>query len=217
MSVPPLFKIPKNILFSIGLPSAENTFYQLSEKKLDKQCLEKNKKILSKADELNANVKQSDKGLQIAFIVRGETTIKSIDRKKPKQSIASKHFDKLYKKMIDHLGKKEIWIRDSCFYIDSGQKLKIRHINEDARGNLFVLKAFSKPSKKELENFDPDWYFIHASTFLADTEKDGIDKKNFTIINFTKKVVLIGGVPFTKAIIEEIFSALNYEFKHHKT
>jgi phosphoenolpyruvate carboxykinase (ATP) len=201
MSVPPLFKMPKNLFFSIGLPKAENTFYQLSEKKLQEQI-----------ESLKENRKASDKNLPVRFIVKNSVTANAPDASEISQPIDEKYFDSLFQKMISHLDKKQIWIRDTYSPPNLKRKLKIRHINEDAKGDLFVLKTFSKLSKKELENFDPDWYFIHTPAFVADPEKDGTNHTNFIIISFSKKVVLIAGVPFTKKLIQVIFSDLNFVF-----
>ncbi len=199
MSVPPLFKIPKNILFSIGLASAENTFYQISEKELKKQI-----------GLLKETKKHENRSLPNRLIVRGPVHANSFDSSETIHFIEEKYFDSLFQKMMGHLDKKQIWIRDSYSLLNFERKLKIRHINENPKDDLLVLKAFSKPSKKELENFAPDWYFIHTPTYFADPEKDGTKQKNFIIINFIKKVVLIGGTPYTGKIIEGIFSDLDF-------
>lgn len=197
MSVPPQFKIPKNIFFSIGLPGAENTFYQLSETELIKQS------ELSKKEE-----KEVGKNPFAHFIVKDDTKANAFELSETNQLIDEKYFDILFQKMMIHLENKPIWIRDTFLMPGENYKLKTRHINEDPKDDLFVLKAFSEPTKEELENFDPAWYFIHTPGFLA-TPKDGINDKKFTIINFTKKVVLISGVHSTEKLIERIFSDLD--------
>ncbi|MEO8819797.1 MAG: phosphoenolpyruvate carboxykinase (ATP) [Ginsengibacter sp.] len=197
MSVPPQFKIPKNIFFSIGLPGAENTFYQLPEKELIKQT------DLSPKDE-----KEVEKNQPANFMVKDDITANAFDLSEKNQFIEEKYFDILFQKMIAHFESKPIWIRDTFLIVGENDKLKTRHISEDPKDDLFVLKAFLKPTKEELENFNPNWYFINAPHFFA-TPNDGIRDKNFTIVNFTKKVVLISGVNYTEKSIERILSDLN--------
>ena len=45
---------------------------------------------------------------------------------------------------------------------------------------------------------------------LADSKSDGTRQENFAILNFTKKIILIGGTGYTGEIKKGIFSALNF-------
>ena len=69
---------------------------------------------------------------------------------------------------------------------------------------------FLRPTEAELENFDPEWLIINAPGFMADPKVDGTRQHNFAILNFTKKIALIGGTGYTGEIKKGIFSALNF-------
>src|SRR5690554_22036 len=69
---------------------------------------------------------------------------------------------------------------------------------------------FLRPTEAELESFEPDWLLIHANQFMADPEVDGTRQANFAILNFTRKIALIGGTGYTGEIKKGIFSALNF-------
>ena len=45
---------------------------------------------------------------------------------------------------------------------------------------------------------------------MADAQIDGTRQHNFAILNFTKKIALIGGTGYTGEIKKGIFSALNF-------
>jgi phosphoenolpyruvate carboxykinase (ATP) len=75
---------------------------------------------------------------------------------------------------------------------------------------------FLRPDEKELQNFNPDWYIIHAPTFFANPKEDGTPNGNFTLINFSKKVILIGGSAYTGEIKKGIFSILNFVLPHDR-
>ncbi len=62
----------------------------------------------------------------------------------------------------------------------------------------------------------PEWVILNAPSFLADPKKDGTRKHNFAILNFTKKIILIGGTGYTGEIKKGIFSALNFILPHQK-
>ncbi|HET7118845.1 MAG TPA: phosphoenolpyruvate carboxykinase (ATP), partial [Hanamia sp.] len=217
MSVPTRFTIPKNMLFSLGLPSAENTFYQLPPDELAHQCVERNEGELSDTGALVIDTgKFTGRSPKDRFFVRDKITANTVDWNNINLPIEEKYFDALYQKMIDYLGNKEIWIRDCYACADPAFRLNIRIINEDPSSNLFAFNMFLRPSKKELENFNPDWYIIHAPTFFADPETDGTRQENFTIINFTKKIILIGGSAYTGEIKKGIFSILNFVLPHYQ-
>ncbi len=211
MSVPTMFKVPMNVLLSTGLPSAENIHYQLPPDALVEQCLERNEGILNDTGALVINTGTfTGRSPKDRFIVKDNITANAVNWSEINQPIEPQYFDSLYKKMIDYLSDKMIWIRDSFACADPEYRLKIRSINEDPCSNLFAYNMFLRPSENELENFEPDWYIIHAPGFVADNGVDGTRQGNFTIINFTKKVILIGGTAYTGEIKKAIFSVLNF-------
>lgn len=207
MSVPPMFKVPMNVLFSTGLPAAENITYQSSRESLLKDCLEKNEAALKEEGisvEKTANA--DDPTSDVVYVVKdslSENTVEWNDFNKP---IESTIFLQLYQKIIDHFGKKQLWIRDAFIINDGAQKMNIRSINENPAGNLVVLDMFSQPSKNELENFNPDWYLVHAPEFFADSATGGISEKEFFMVNYETKTMLIGGKSLTADIKQRILS-----------
>ena len=206
-----MFVVPKNVLFSIGLPSAEKTFYQLSREQLTAQCVQRGEGVLNDTGALVISTGkltgQSPKG---RFIVKDNLTASAVNWNDFNQPIADIFFDRVYKKMIDYLQEKEIWIRDCYACIDAAYRLNVRVINEEPAGNLFAYNMFLRPTDGELKTFNPDWHIIHAPHFLADPATDGTLQENFTLINFTKRVILIGGPANTDEIEKSIFYVLNF-------
>ncbi|NDV41755.1 phosphoenolpyruvate carboxykinase (ATP) [Flagellimonas sediminis] len=119
-------------------------------------------------------------------------------------------FDKLYDKVIHYLNSKELYVRDSYACADSDYKMNIRVINEYPWSNMFAYNMFLRPTEEELENFNPEWTVINAPGFKADAVVDGTRQHNFAILNFTRKIALIGGTGYTGEIKKGIFSALNF-------
>ncbi|MER3319793.1 MAG: phosphoenolpyruvate carboxykinase (ATP) [Allomuricauda sp.] len=122
----------------------------------------------------------------------------------------SEKFDKLYDKVIAYLNEKELFVRDSYACADPDYKLNIRVINEYPWSNMFAYNMFLRPSEEELEDFDPEWTVVNAPGFMADSTVDGTRQHNFAILNFSRKIALIGGTGYTGEIKKGIFSALNF-------
>ncbi|MGS2725430.1 phosphoenolpyruvate carboxykinase (ATP) [Psychroserpens sp. BH13MA-6] len=119
-------------------------------------------------------------------------------------------FQKLYDKVTAYLSEKEVFVRDSYACADDNYKLNIRVINEYPWSNMFAYNMFLRPSKEELTNFNPEWTIVNAPGFMADPEVDGTRQHNFAILDFTRKIALIGGTGYTGEIKKGIFSALNF-------
>ena len=125
-------------------------------------------------------------------------------------------FDKLYKKIIDYLSGKELYVRDAYACADDKYRLNIRVINEYAWSNLFAYNMFLRPNSEEIEDFEPEWTILNAPGFLANSEVDGTRQHNFAILSFKKKTIIIGGTAYTGEIKKGIFSALNFILPYEK-
>ena len=122
----------------------------------------------------------------------------------------SEKFDKLYVKVTDYLSNKEVFVRDSYACADEDYKLNIRVVNEYPWSNMFAYNMFLRPTAEELKDFSPEWTVVNAPGFMANPEVDGTRQHNFAILNFEKKIALIGGTGYTGEIKKGIFSALNF-------
>lgn len=126
------------------------------------------------------------------------------------QPFEPEKFDALLERVIQHYAGKEIFVRDAYACADPEYKIKVRVVNETAYQNLFVHHMFIRPEKSELDTIDPEWIILAAPSFLAVPERDGTRQENFSIINFTKKIYIIGGSGYTGEIKKGIFTVLNF-------
>lgn len=125
-------------------------------------------------------------------------------------------FDKLYNKVTDFLSNKEIYARDAYACADSNYKMNLRVVTELPWSSLFAYNMFLRPTNEELKNPSPEWTIVCAPSFMANPEVDGTRQHNFAILNFTRKIALIGGTAYTGEIKKGIFSALNFILPHQK-
>lgn len=127
----------------------------------------------------------------------------------------SQKFDKLYQKVISYLNtKEEIFVRNSMACADENFQIPILVITETAFQNLFAHHLFLRPEEtKAIPSLAP-WTVIAAPGFKADPKVDGTRQFNFSIINFSRKIILIGGTAYTGEIKKGIFSVLNFILPH---
>ena len=119
-------------------------------------------------------------------------------------------FDALYKKVTAHLSNKEVFVRDAYVCANANYKLNVRVVTETPWANLFCYNMFLRPTEQELESFTPEWTVVCAPSFEANPAVDGTRQSNFAILDFTKKIALIGGTGYTGEMKKGIFSALNF-------
>ncbi|MEO6166665.1 MAG: phosphoenolpyruvate carboxykinase (ATP) [Chitinophagales bacterium] len=123
-------------------------------------------------------------------------------------------FQPLYDKLVNYLGGKELYVKDASACADPKYRLNVRLITELPWAALFAGNMFLRPDKEELKTIEPDWVIIHAPSFKANPEQDGTRQENFAILNFTKKLIIIGGTAYTGEIKKGIFTVLNYVLPH---
>lgn len=144
------------------------------------------------------------------FIVKDEITSTTVDWGDINIPFSSFDFERLYLKMIKFLSGKELFVRDCFAGAQETYRVPIRVINEFSWSNLFVYNMFIRPETHELDDFLPQWTIINAPNFKADPNEDGTRSSNFSIIDFTRKMILIGGSGYTGEIKKAMFSVLNF-------
>ena len=122
----------------------------------------------------------------------------------------SQKFDALMLKMENYLAGNEVFARDAFVCADNRYKLGLRIITEYPSSNLFAYNMFIRPASEALESMIPEWLVICAPGFTANPLTDGTRQGNFSIINFNKKVILIGGTGFMGEIKKGMFTVLNF-------
>ncbi|WP_046756327.1 phosphoenolpyruvate carboxykinase (ATP) [Kordia jejudonensis] len=193
-----------------GIKNAK-AHYQLSSDELHEETIKKGQGVETSLGAIAVNTGEfTGRSPQDRFIVKDSITEDKIwwgDINIPFEPAA---FDTLYDKVVDYLSEKEIYVRDAYACADENYKLNIRVINEYPWSNMFAHNMFLRPTEVELEGFNEEWLVVNAPGFMANPEIDGTRQHNFAILNFEKKIALIGGTGYTGEIKKGIFSALNF-------
>jgi len=185
--------------------------YQLNSNQLHDETIKKGQGVASSLGALAVNTGEfTGRSPMDRFIVKDDITDDEVWWSKFNLPFEVDKFDKLYNKVVAYLSEKEIFVRDSYACADENYKLSIRVVNEYPWSNMFAHNMFLRPTEKELKDFSPEWTVINAPGFMADAAIDGTRQHNFAILNFTKKIALIGGTGYTGEIKKGIFSALNF-------
>ena len=185
--------------------------YQLTPDQLQEETLEKGQGKVASSGALAVNTGEfTGRSPMDRFIVKDSITEDKVWWGNINIPFDADKFQKLYDKVTDYLSNKEVFVRDSFACADDNYRLNIRVINEYPWSNMFAYNMFLRPTEDELKDFTPEWTVVNAPGFMADPEVDGTRQHNFAILDFTRKIALIGGTGYTGEIKKGIFSALNF-------
>jgi phosphoenolpyruvate carboxykinase (ATP) len=196
--------------------SQANIFHNLSPDELISEALKNGEGVLADNGALMCDTgKFTGRSPKDKFIVKDSKTADSVwwgDVNFPFEEVK---FDALYEKMLRFLADKTIYVREMYAGANPNYSLTIRVINTQAWHNLFCYNMFIRPDK-DLSHIPTNFTIICVPEFEADPATDGTRQSNFTIINFTKGIVLIGGTGYTGEMKKGIFSVLNYILPHDR-
>ena len=185
--------------------------YQLTSNELHEKTIQKGQGTVSSLGAIVVNTgKFTGRSPLDRFIVKDAATKYEVWWSNINLPFEEEKFDKLYQKVVSYLSEKELFVRDCYACADEKYKLSIRVINEYPWSNMFAYNMFLRPAEEELHDFSPEWTVISAPGFMADANQDSTRQHNFAILNFTKRIALIGGTGYTGEIKKGIFSALNF-------
>lgn len=189
----------------------DNVQYQLPADEMHRISLEKGMGREASSGALAVNTGEfTGRSPKDRFIVKDQTTQGKVWWGDINIPFEPAKFAQLYDRVMDYLNQRELYVRDSYACADPKYRMNIRVITEYPWSNLFAHNMFLRPTAEELEDFEPEWTLVNAPGFMADPQRDGTRQHNFAILDFTRKIALIGGTGYTGEIKKGIFSALNF-------
>ncbi|WP_179352430.1 phosphoenolpyruvate carboxykinase (ATP) [Winogradskyella vidalii] len=189
-----------------------NAHWNLSPEELQRITIEKGMGKETANGTLAVNTgKYTGRSPQDRFIVKDDYTKDRVWWGKTNKGLSPENFDKLQTEITKYLSGKEIYVRDAYVCADPKYKTNVRTVTELPWSNMFTYNMFLRSDESELENFEEEWLVLCAPGYEApDPKAVGLRQGNFSILNFTKKVALVGGSAYTGEIKKGIFSSLNF-------
>ncbi len=210
-------KSAKATLADLGLANVAAAYWNLTPAELVEEAISRGEGTLVDSGALAADTGEfTGRSPKDRFIVCDDVTENAVWWGDVNIKFDSDKFDLLYHRVCAYLSGKEVFVRDSYACADPAYRTNIRVVTEQAYHNIFANNLFLRPTKEEILNFDPEWTIINAPGFKADPKIDGTRQHNFAILNFTKKIILIGGTGYTGEIKKGIFGVLNFVLPHNK-
>ncbi len=202
---------------SLGLGNVAAAYWNMTPAELVEEAIVRGEGRLVDSGALAADTGEfTGRSPKDRFIVKDSITENAVWWGDVNIPFDSQKFDLLYHRVCAYLAGKEIFVRDAYACADPKFRTNIRVVTEQAYHNIFANNLFLRPTKEEVLNFSPEWTIVNAPGFKAEPAIDGTRQHNFAILNFTKKIILIGGTGYTGEIKKGIFGVLNFVLPHDK-
>ncbi len=209
-------KNPSAKLEDLGIKNA-NEFWNLSPEELEEATIAKGLGERTSTGAIAIDTGEfKGRSPQDRFIVKDEVTKDAVWWGNINKPFDSDKFDALYDKVVKYLSGKDVYVRDAIACADPRYHMNIRVATEYPWSNMFIYNMFIRPTEEQILNFDPEWTIVCAPEFMAVPDRDGTRQHNFSILNFTRKIALVGGSGYTGEMKKGIFSALNFILPHQK-
>lgn len=144
------------------------------------------------------------------FIVEEDETRDEVAWGSVNQPISEERFRVVHARLMAYLQGRDLFVQDCFVGADPAYRMPIRVITETAWASLFARNLFIQANDEELTVHKPEFTLIQAPGFHAIPDIDGTRSEVFILINFKRKMALIGGTQYAGEIKKAIFTVMNY-------
>jgi phosphoenolpyruvate carboxykinase (ATP) len=193
---------------------AARLYENLSTAELVEHALRRGEGVLGDAGQLIVDTRpHTGRSPKDKFFVKEPSSEAHIDWNESNRPIAPERFDALWDRVSEYLSEREVYSLDCYVGADERYRVPVRVVTEFAWHNLFARDLFIIPSGESAASqtaFVPEFTVVDAALFQADPQRDGTRSSTFILVNFAKRVVLIGGTRYAGEIKKSVFTIMNY-------
>jgi phosphoenolpyruvate carboxykinase (ATP) len=189
---------------------AANLWENLSPSELIEHALARSEGVLGRDGQFIVDTRpHTGRSPKDKAFVKEPSSEAHIDWGETNAAIDEAIFDGLWDKVQAYLSERDVYSLDCFVGADEKFRVPIRVYTEFAWHNLFARHLFITP-EEPVPGFVPDFTVVDAALFQADPKRDGVRSSTFILVNFKKRVILIGGTKYAGEIKKSIFTVMNY-------
>jgi phosphoenolpyruvate carboxykinase (ATP) len=203
---------PKFSLSDQSINTNAKLHWNLGTAQLVESALANGEGILAKEGPLVVETgKHTGRSASDKFIVRDAETENTIAWGKTNVEMSPAHFAALKADFMAALGEKQqLYVADLYGGSQPEYRVNVRVINEFAWHNLFIRTLLVRPEAGELADLIPEYTIIDLPSFRADPARHGCRSETVIAVNFSEKLILIGGTAYAGEMKKSVFGILNY-------
>ena len=205
-------RVPAFSLDRQGIETGAELHWNLNTAPLIEHAVRRGEGRLAKDGPLVvATGKHTGRSANDKFIVRDAETENTVWWGKTNKAMTPDHFQALKADFLDALkAKPTLFVQDLYGGSQPEHRVRVRVINELAWHNAFIRTMLVRPEAHELAGFEPDYTIIDLPSFQADPERHGTRSETVIAVNFSERLILIGGTAYAGEMKKSVFGLLNY-------
>lgn len=195
---------------SFGFRDLKSVYWNLEAARLYEESLARGESQLSRHGAITADTgTHTGRSPKDKFTVRDALTDKSVwwDNN---NAMSPEHFETLLADFIAHAKGKDLFAQDLYGGADPVHRVKARVYTEMAWHSLFIRNLLIRPAREELADYVPEMTIVDLPSFKADPGRHGCRSETVIAIDFTRKIVLIGGSAYAGEMKKSVFTYLNF-------
>ena len=196
-----------------GIPTNAALNWNLGTAPLVELAIRRGEGMLAKDGPLVVETgKHTGRSANDKFIVRDATTEDTVWWGKTNKGMTPAHFAALKADFFAAVAaKRDLFVQDLFGGSQPEHRVNVRVITEFAWHSLFIRTLLVRPNAAELANFLPEFTIIDLPSFRADPAKHGTRSETVVAVNFTEKLILIGGTAYAGEMKKSVFGILNFK------
>ena len=124
--------------------------------------------------------------------------------------ISTDVFSDIHGRVAAYLQGKEVFVQDCHVGAAPDYRLPIRVVSEFAWHSLFARNLFITPADEDLSDHEPEFTIVQVPGFKALPETDGTNSETVVLLDFSRRLVLIGGTAYAGECKKSVFTIMNY-------
>jgi phosphoenolpyruvate carboxykinase (ATP) len=193
-----------------GLKQARTIHFNLQAPALYEAAIRRSEAVVAFGGALAADTgAHTGRSPKDKFIVRDALTEHSVWWDNT-SALTPPQFDLLLEDCLKQAHGQEIFAQDLFAGADEANRIKVRVFTEQAWHSLFIRNMLIRPRLDELASFVPDLTLIDLPSFKADRRRHGVRSETVIALDFSRRIVLIGGSSYGGEMKKAVFSYLNY-------
>ncbi|MEQ1688325.1 MAG: phosphoenolpyruvate carboxykinase [Sphingopyxis sp.] len=145
------------------------------------------------------------------FFVRDALTESTIWWGEVNKGMSAAHFAALKADFYAAMSAKpQLYVQHLFGGSQADHRVAVQVVTERAWHSLFIRTMLCRPTETELASFSAEYTMIALPSFRADPARHGCRSESVIAVNFSEKLILIGGTAYAGEMKKSIFGLLNY-------
>jgi phosphoenolpyruvate carboxykinase (ATP) len=196
-------------LDNYGINETADVYWNLTTPELYEEIARRNEGIFSDHGALIVDTgEHTGRAAKDKAIVRDETSSDKVFWGEVNKEFSAEKFNALKERMMAHAKGRDLFVQDTFAGADPRYRLPVRIITELAWHSLFARTMFINDST--VADHKPEFTIINFPSFRAEPERDGTRAETFILMDFSQRLVLIGGTSYAGETKKSVFTILNY-------